>query len=93
MAPCAATGARLVSYERDWKWALAGKRFLWQARGGDPGSSMTAVDVRWGDATVELPKAQVDSGRPLVFLLAQISANSCTAERVPARCVRHDQYG
>lgn len=47
-------GAKLVSLEKDWKWALAGKRFLWQAR-DTPG----AVDMRIGDAAQKLPTLQV----------------------------------
>ena len=48
-----------MTVERDWKWGLAAKRFLWQARGGGPGSGMEAVDVVIGDALRELPKHQV----------------------------------
>lgn len=45
--------------ERDWKWGLAAKRFLWQARGAGPGSGMEAVDVIIGNALQQLPKQKV----------------------------------
>lgn len=31
-------GRQLVSIEADWKWALAAKRFVWQATQGDKSS-------------------------------------------------------
>ena len=31
-------GCQLVSIEADWKWALAAKRFVWQATQGDKSS-------------------------------------------------------
>lgn len=58
MAQALPKGSQLTSFEKAFQWAMAGKRFLWQARGGKPDSGMEAVDVRWGDAIKELPKLQ-----------------------------------
>ena len=35
IAKAMAPGARLVTLESDWKWALVAKRFVWQATQGD----------------------------------------------------------
>lgn len=43
MAQAMGPGARLISIEADWKWALAAKRFVWQATQGDKSSKPVRV--------------------------------------------------
>eukprot|EP01026_Neomeris_dumetosa_P062693 TRINITY_DN5939_c0_g2_i2.p3 TRINITY_DN5939_c0_g2~~TRINITY_DN5939_c0_g2_i2.p3 ORF type:complete len:206 (-),score=49.89 TRINITY_DN5939_c0_g2_i2:120-737(-) len=56
-------GSKLISMERDWKWALAAKRFLWQASRGSNNSNIgSKVSVQIGDARDLLPnlKEKID---------------------------------
>lgn len=74
VAQCLEPGARLVSYEKDLLWLLAAKRFMWQASQGEKNKAAEArigdrVDVRWGDALVELPKLQQGKDRIGLLLL------------------------
>ncbi len=49
--------SKLISLERDWKWVLVAKRFLWQASQGTQGTPGLGdkVDVWWGDAIKKIP--------------------------------------
>ena len=77
-------GGRVLSIERDWKWVLAAKRFLWQAGGGPRNAALREaglepvgrrVTVLWGDARqvlsrMELPVAAAGGGgAPSIDLL------------------------
>ena len=52
------SGARVTSFESDWKWALVAKRFVWQATQGSRRQSkpLSAINVQWGDARELLQK-------------------------------------
>lgn len=43
MAQAMGTGGHLISIEADWKWALAAKRFVWQATQGDKSSKKASL--------------------------------------------------
>ena len=46
MAQALGPDGQVISLESDWKWALAAKRFVWQATQGDKGSKpvRSAID-------------------------------------------------
>eukprot|EP01023_Acetabularia_acetabulum_P007627 TRINITY_DN13351_c0_g1_i6.p2 TRINITY_DN13351_c0_g1~~TRINITY_DN13351_c0_g1_i6.p2 ORF type:complete len:369 (-),score=56.17 TRINITY_DN13351_c0_g1_i6:245-1351(-) len=59
--------SKLISMETDWKWALAAKRFLWQASRGQKDSKIgNKVEVQIGDARNLIPK--IDQKIDFLFL-------------------------
>eukprot|EP00898_Chlorokybus_atmophyticus_P008897 jgi/Chlat1/9008/Chrsp94S08288 len=63
MGRALAPDARLISFEKDIKWALAAKRFVWQSKLAD------RVDVRWGDGLAGLQQMQKRAGAERIDLL------------------------
>jgi predicted O-methyltransferase YrrM len=69
--PQLCAGGRVISIEKDWKWVLAAKRFLWQASGGVRNAQLRQrglqaigqrVTVRWGNALQLLPSLKLSEG-------------------------------
>ncbi|CAK0744806.1 hypothetical protein CVIRNUC_001575 [Coccomyxa viridis] len=72
MAQALGPDGQVISLESDWKWALAAKRFVWQATQGDKSSKPAdqqcgRVDVWVGNAIDKIPQQFVS--RPPIDLL------------------------
>ncbi|KAG2448509.1 hypothetical protein HYH02_006400 [Chlamydomonas schloesseri] len=73
MAQVLPPGGRIVTFEKDLSWALAAKRFMWQASQGEKNQGQSSrvgdrVSVEWGDARERLSKVLVP-GRDAIDLL------------------------
>lgn len=77
MAQALPAGGRIIGIERDWKWFLVAKRFLWQASQGPQNAALRAaggtpigdrVDLRLGDARDVLAALPRDTRIDLLFL-------------------------
>ncbi|PNW88683.1 hypothetical protein CHLRE_01g040300v5 [Chlamydomonas reinhardtii] len=77
MAQALPPGGRIVTFEKDLSWALAAKRFMWQASQGEKNQGVSSrvgdrVSVEWGDAREKLAGVLQRAGGPgcidLLFL-------------------------
>ncbi|KAG2444930.1 hypothetical protein HXX76_001666 [Chlamydomonas incerta] len=74
MAQALPPGGRIVTFEKDLSWALAAKRFMWQASQGEKNQGLGSrvgdrVSVEWGDARERLGRVLRPGGQDAIDLL------------------------
>ena len=91
MAQALGPDGQVISLESDWKWALAAKRFVWQATQGDKSSMPVSliVDSRALAGAVQtelIPlRRQVSQMHEGHVIMASSSLHPCTKNELNAR--------